>query len=54
MSAGSSTQPGGYSSETVHLEQFEVADHRSPAEIVSTIERQGYEAVWKNWDKALQ
>lgn len=54
MSAGSSTQPGGYSNEAKHLEQFEVADHRSPEEMVSMIEDRGYEAVWKNWDKALQ
>nr|WP_253271308.1 2-iminoacetate synthase ThiH [Saprospira grandis] len=52
LSAGSKTNPGGYVVEPQSLEQFEISDERSPAEIVKMIEAQGYEAVWKDWDKA--
>lgn len=51
MSAGSRTNPGGYAVEKQSLEQFEISDERSPAEIVQMIHNQGYEAVWKDWDK---
>jgi len=52
MSAGSKTNPGGYAVEKESLEQFEIADDRSPAEVVSMLRRQGYEAVWKDWDRS--
>ena len=51
MSAGSKTEPGGYYSTPDALEQFEVADPRSPQAVASDIRRLGYEAVWKDWDK---
>jgi 2-iminoacetate synthase len=64
MSAGSSTQPGGY--ETFRrgedsprkkgrevLEQFEIEDYRSPAEVVEVIRRAGYDPVWKDFDHAF-
>ncbi|WP_431214293.1 2-iminoacetate synthase ThiH [Puia sp. P3] len=54
MSAGSRTNPGGYVVDTGSLEQFEIHDDRSPAAIVKMIRRQGYEAVWKDWDRVLQ
>lgn len=54
MSAGSSTQPGGYSDPKDGLEQFQVADHRTPDEIAAVLKNKGYEAVWKNWDNRLQ
>ena len=54
MSAGSSTEPGGYSQQEHHLKQFEVADNRSPETIRAMLEEKEYEAVWKNWDEALQ
>jgi len=54
LSAGSRTNPGGYVVDTGSLEQFEIHDDRSPAMIVEMIRRQGYEAVWKDWDKVLQ
>ena len=54
MSAGSRTNPGGYVVDTESLEQFEIHDDRSPAAIVEMIRRQGYEAVWKDWDRVLQ
>lgn len=50
MSAGSKTNPGGYSVESQSLEQFEISDERTPAEIATMLEQQGYEAVWKDWD----
>lgn len=54
LSAGSRTNPGGYVVDPGSLEQFEIHDDRSPAMIVEMIRRQGYEAVWKDWDKVLQ
>ncbi|MBI4944894.1 MAG: 2-iminoacetate synthase ThiH [Bacteroidetes bacterium] len=53
VSAGSKTNPGGYSVATESLEQFEVHDDRSPREIASMIRTKGYEAVWKDWDKGF-
>lgn len=53
MSAGSKTEPGGYSEDHEYLEQFSVADNRSPHEVKEAIEQKGYEAVWKNWDESL-
>ncbi len=54
MSAGSKTNPGGYIVEPSSLEQFDISDERSPAEIAQVIVSQGYEPVWKNWDNVLQ
>ncbi len=54
MSAGVKTNPGGYANgEDASLEQFEISDERSAAEVGKIINAAGYEAVWKNWDKAL-
>jgi len=85
MSAGSHTEPGGYTGagrENLHqtvrgrlvalasgssewapaangdtalnaTEQFQIADHRSPAEVAALLRRLGYEPVWKDWDAAL-
>jgi 2-iminoacetate synthase len=53
MSAGSKTNPGGYAVEKESLEQFEISDERTPKEIEEVIRSNGYEAVWKDWDKAL-
>jgi 2-iminoacetate synthase len=50
MSAGSRTNPGGYASAPESLEQFEVDDGRSPAEVAAFLRSQGYEPVWKDWD----
>ncbi|HEY8938405.1 MAG TPA: 2-iminoacetate synthase ThiH [Cyclobacteriaceae bacterium] len=54
MSAGSKTNPGGYVIDKQSLEQFEISDERTPAEIAAIIRQQGYEPVWKDWDYALQ
>lgn len=50
MSAGSKTDPGGYACYPNALEQFEVSDERTPAEVADSIRRHGYEPVWKDWD----
>ncbi len=62
MSAGSSTEPGGYDhfDESAWTptreqpgEQFHIADERPPQEIVRMIRGHGYEPVWKDHDQAL-
>lgn len=50
MSAGSRTNPGGYASAPDSLEQFEISDDRSPAEVATMLRAQGYDPVWKDWD----
>jgi 2-iminoacetate synthase len=50
MSAGSKTNPGGYASAPESLEQFEIDDARSPADVAAFLRGQGYEPVWKDWD----
>ncbi len=54
ISAGSKTQPGGYSSAEGSLKQFEEHDDRSPVEFAGVIRSKGYEPVWKDWDYSLQ
>ena len=64
MSAGSHTEPGGYTnaqsdvkvigSEGEHAtEQFAIADTRSVTEMAAVLRKMGYEAVWKDWDASL-
>lgn len=63
MSAGSSTEPGGYATfdentwkqqkEAQPGEQFHIADERSPRVVAEMIRQQGYEPVWKDFDAAL-
>jgi 2-iminoacetate synthase len=54
MSAGSCTRPGGYAhGEAETLEQFEIEDRRSPAEVAEAIRRAGYDPVWKDFDRAF-
>jgi len=53
MSAGSKTNPGGYSVDEDSLEQFEISDERSAEEVASVIAASGYEPVWKDWDKVF-
>lgn len=50
MSAGSKTDPGGYTAVPDSLEQFEVTDERSPREVEAAIRSHGYDPVWKDWD----
>lgn len=50
VSAGSKTEPGGYSTYPQALEQFHISDERTPAEVAAEIQQLGYEPVWKDWD----
>ncbi len=50
ISAGSRTNPGGYTIEEESLEQFEIDDNRTVAEVKAMIERKGYKPVWKDWE----
>jgi len=54
MSAGSKTNPGGYSVTDKSLEQFSISDERSPSEIALMLRSKGYEPVWKDWDSSYQ
>jgi 2-iminoacetate synthase len=78
MSAGSHTEPGGYTGQgrnDLHLTtkgrlvkpslpviesegehatvQFQIADHRSAAEVAAELRTRGYEPVWKDWEGVL-
>ncbi|MNY68357.1 2-iminoacetate synthase [compost metagenome] len=53
ISAASKTNPGGYVVAPQSLEQFEISDEREANEMAAIIQKAGYEAVWKDWDKAL-
>lgn len=48
LSAGSSTEPGGYAHRGQYLEQWTVNDDRSVDEVVAVMEKQGFEAVFHN------
>ena len=52
FSAESKTNPGGYVVEPKSLEQFEISDERSTEQIEDVIKKQGYEPVWKDWEKS--
>jgi 2-iminoacetate synthase len=47
-SAGSHTEPGGYEHPDEAEEQFEVADHRTPAEVAGSLRADGYDVVWED------
>ncbi len=53
LSAGSKTNPGGYSGRCQATEQFMIDDNRSPAQVAAMIKKQGFEPVWKDWDVAF-
>ncbi|HVE64066.1 MAG TPA: 2-iminoacetate synthase ThiH [Mycobacteriales bacterium] len=48
MSAGSSTEPGGYAHPGESQEQFSIADDRTPAQVAAMLVAAGYEPVWKD------
>ncbi len=50
VSAGSKTNPGGYSGDDESVSQFEIDDKSSPKEVAQMLKDAGYEAVWKDWD----
>ena len=53
FSAESKTNPGGYVVEPQSLEQFEISDERTTEEVAEMIKKQGYEPVFKDWDKVF-
>jgi 2-iminoacetate synthase len=53
MSAGSKTEPGGYGSTSAGTGQFTIEDPRTPEEIYHSVKKMGFEAVWKDWDRAF-
>lgn len=54
VSAGSKTQPGGYSDNApLQLEQFEPHDNRTPQQVALAISAAGLQPVWKDWDSYL-
>ena len=53
ISAGSKTSPGGYSQPTNAIEQFEIDDTRSPAQVAAMLRTHGFEPIWKDWDNAF-
>ncbi|WP_158962248.1 2-iminoacetate synthase ThiH [Myroides fluvii] len=52
MSAGSKTNPGGYSVDQDSLAQFEICDNRSTATIYQLIQSKGYDPVWTDWNQS--
>lgn len=48
MSAGSRTEPGGYTAPGEAEEQFEISDSRSPREVVDVLSAADYDPVWKD------
>lgn len=53
LSAGSKTDPGGYTQEDDALEQFETSDQRSPSAVSQMLIEAGLEPVWKDWDRSI-
>jgi 2-iminoacetate synthase len=52
-SAGSHTEPGGYTMPKEATEQFDIADLRSPAEVAARLRELGYDPVWEEWGAVL-
>ncbi|MGO4890518.1 2-iminoacetate synthase ThiH [Anaerobacillus sp. MEB173] len=50
MSAGSSTEVGGYSQEDKGTNQFEISDERGVREICDMLYKKGYQPVFKDWE----
>lgn len=53
MSAGSKTDPGGYAHPNTNLEQFHINDDRTPAQMEAMVRAQGYDVIYKDWDRGL-
>jgi 2-iminoacetate synthase len=52
MSAGSKTEPGGYTNSGA-LTQFSTADERHPLEFANALKKKGLAPVWKDWDSVI-
>ena len=53
LSAGSKTNPGGYSGDDAAIKQFEINDNRNPKQVAEMIKNSGFEPVWKDWDSCF-
>ncbi len=53
MSAGSRTNPGGYTEDCESGEQFAIEDTRPAAQVAESLLARGYEPVWKDFDRAF-
>ena len=53
VSAGSRTDPGGYTHPDKELEQFHINDDRDPKTMEAMIRKQGYDVIYKDWDRSL-
>ena len=51
LSAGSHTEPGGYAEPSDAEPQFEISDERSADEVAAALRGQGYDPVWKDWQR---
>ncbi len=51
VSAGSKTEPGGYTRIHQSDSQFEIEDTRSSKEVADEIRHLELEPVWKDWDR---
>jgi 2-iminoacetate synthase len=51
MSAGSHTEPGGYTAPSDAEPQFQVSDDRSPSAVAAALRAAGYDPVWKDWER---
>jgi 2-iminoacetate synthase len=49
ISAGSSTEPGGYANPQSQLDQFEISDDRTTTAVVDAMIAKGFTPVWKDW-----
>ncbi|WP_153914541.1 2-iminoacetate synthase ThiH [Shewanella sp. TC10] len=52
ISAGSSTEPGGYQNPNSQLDQFEISDDRSVNQVIDKMKLKGLSPVWKDWESA--
>lgn len=52
ISAGSKTNPGGYTDDTSN-EQFSVSDSRDINEMISVVKNKGYDPVLKDWESSF-
>ncbi len=50
MSAGSSTEPGGYSEPGSAGQQFHLEDTRTPEQVAQRLRELGYDPIFKDWE----
>jgi len=53
VSAGSRTDPGGYSTDRNAGTQFSVEDPRTPEEVAESLKSAGFDPVFKDWESCL-